>query len=68
MPDTKRNLSEMGAADIRLLLRDAKGRAAVIGDELQRRTCAHTCEACHVSGPRDNNEYEHICTNCGAIV
>ena len=51
MPDTKRNLSEMGAAEIRVLLRDARRRAAVIEDELQRRTCVHTFEVCHVSGP-----------------
>ena len=61
----KRHLSEMDVEELRVRLQDAKRRTVLIENELQRRTCDHTFEARHVSGPRDNNEYEYVCTSCG---
>ena len=63
----KRHLSEMDVEELRVRLQDAKRRALLIENELQRRMCDHTFEAHHVSGPRDNNEYEYICSKCGLI-
>ena len=63
----KRHLSEMDVEELRVRLQDAKRRAVLIENELQIRTCDHTFEARHVSGPRDNNEYEYICSKCGLI-
>ena len=63
----KRHLSEMDVEELKLCLQDTKRRAVLIENELQRRTCDHTFEARHVSGPRDNNEYEYTCSKCGLI-
>ena len=69
MPD-KRNIHEMHAAEIRVLIKDAKRRVVLLEEVLQervRRSCAHTFIARPVSGPRDNGEREHVCTKCGFI-
>ena len=69
MPD-KRHLSEMDAAEIRVLVKDAKRRVVLLEEALQereRRSCAHAFIERPVSGPRDNGEREYVCTKCGFI-
>ena len=63
----KRHLSEMGVDELNVCLQETKRRAALIETEMQRRACAHTFERRHVIGPRDNNEYEFICSKCGVV-
>ena len=66
MPD-KRRAPDMCAEELRVHIRDVKRRAVLIEEALERLTCAHSFEARHASGPRDNNEFEYVCKHCGLI-
>ena len=65
----KRHLPEMDVDELRARLQETKRRAALIETELHRCVCVcvHTFERHHVIGPSDNNEYEYICSDGGAI-
>jgi hypothetical protein len=30
-------------------------------------TCTHVWHISHIDGPRDNNEYDYICSKCGCV-
>ena len=69
---TKRRHSETDLAETRefqiKLLRAAneiQGALAMLEQTLPHSDCIHNFRKCPVSGPRDNGEYEYVCTNCG---
>ena len=67
MPD-KRHISDMDAAEIRVLFKDAKRRVALLEKALQdreKRICTHYFVEQPVNGHRDNGEREYTCSKCG---
>ena len=64
----KRQLSEMDTNEITDIINDMKRQLTFYEGVLRKRArpiCAHKFVERPVSGPRDNGEFEYVCTECG---
>ena len=65
--DPETDLAE--SRDLRIKLRRAaneiQGALAMLEQTLPHSACIHNFRKRPVSGPRDNGEYEYVCTKCG---
>ena len=60
----------MGTDEINVLIKDAKRKLSLHECALRDRArpmCAHNFVERPVRGPRDNGEFECVCTKCGLI-